>query len=184
MRIRPENLKEGALNLNFEERPETFAVLAKMVEDGICEFPTPLKAALRAQQIGDIVEVDGNISTTVRLDCGRCLQSFEMPLASSFALTYSRQEPTPEQGDAHQEDLELTAEDVGLIYFQGEEINIRNGIQEQVVLAFPFRALCKPDCRGLCPACGVDLNTAECQCDRSPPEGKFAALKNLKIGKD
>jgi uncharacterized protein len=181
MRIRPEHLKEGALSLKFEERPETFAVLAEMVEDGICEFTTPLKAALRAQQIGDIVEIDGKISTTVRLDCGRCLKSFEMPLASSFALTYSRKEPSPEQGDAHQEELELTAEDIGLIYFQGEEINLRNEIQEQVVLAFPFRALCKPDCKGLCPACGVDLNTGECQCDHSPPGGKFAALKNLKL---
>jgi len=181
MRIRPEQLQEGALLLKFEERPESFAVLAEMVEDGICKFPTLLKAALRAQQIGDIVEVDGNISTSVRLDCGRCLQPFELPLASSFELTYSRKEPAAKHGDADQEELELTTEDIGLIYFQGEEINLRNEIQEQVVMALPVRALCKPDCRGLCPVCGIDLNTAECQCDRSPPEGKFAALKNLKL---
>ena len=181
MRIRPEQLKEGALQLKFEERPETFTVLTEMVEDGICEFPIPLKAALRAQQIGDIVEVDGHISTAVSLDCGRCLQPFEMPLVSSFELTYSRKEPAAKHGDADQEELELTTEDIGLIYFQGEEINLRNEIQEQVVMALPVRALCKPDCRGLCPACGVDLNTAKCQCDRSPPEGKFAALKNLKL---
>ena len=78
----------------------------------------------------------------------------------------------------------MTAEDIGLIHFQGDEINLKNEIQEQVVLAFPLRVLCKPTCRGLCPQCGVDLNTEDCNCDSSPPAGKFAALKNLKIERD
>jgi len=182
MRIRTEDLSEGALSLKYEEQPESFPVLAEMVSDGICEFPAPLRAALRAQQIGDMLQIDGRISTAVRLDCGRCLQSFKLPLASSFTLTYIRMEPPQEgPGDADQEDVELTPADIGLIYFQGEEINLKNEIQEQVVLALPLRALCKPDCRGLCPGCYVDLNTTECHCDTSPPEGKFAALKNLKL---
>ena len=181
MKIRPDQLKGGDLRLELEERPETFAVLAKMVRDGICEFTAPLKAALRARQIGDIVEVDGSISTAVRLNCGRCLQSFEMPLASTFVLTYTPGELEPEHSDTHPEELELTTENIGLTYFTGEDINLNNEIQEQTVLAFPFRALCKPDCRGLCPTCGVDLNTGSCQCDRPPPGGKFAALKDLKL---
>jgi uncharacterized protein len=181
MRIRTEDLRAGELSLKFEERPETFAVLAAMAADGICEFPAPLNAALRARLIGDMVEIDGSFSTAVRLDCARCLQSFEMPLTSSFALTYRRKESAAEQSDANPQELELTSEDIGLIYYQGEEIRIDNEIQEQVVLAFPFRALCKPDCRGLCPACGADLNSGECGCDRLPPNNKFAALKNLKL---
>ena len=181
MIIRPDQLKEGVLSFNFEERPEKFAVLAEMVKDGICEFTAPLKAALRAQQIGDIVEVDGSISTAVRLDCGRCLQPFEMPLVSTFVLTYTHRNPEPEYSDTSPEDLELTAEDIGLIYFTGEEINLNNEIQEQVVMAFPLRALCKTDCKGLCPSCGVDLNTDACHCDQRPPNGKFAVLKNLKL---
>jgi uncharacterized protein len=58
-----------------------------------------------------------------------------------------------------------------------------NEIQEQVVLAFPLRTFCKPDCRGLCPQCGADLNSEECDCDQTPHAGKFAVFKNLKIDK-
>lgn len=181
MKIRPDQLKDGDLRLELEERPETFAVLAKMVKDGVCEFTAPLKAALRARQIGDMVQVDGRISTAVRLNCGRCLQSFEMPLVSAFELTYTPGETEPEHSDRYTEELELTTEDMGLVCFTGEEINLKNEIQEQTVLAFPFRALCRPDCRGLCPTCGVDLNNGTCQCDRPPPDSKFAALKNLKL---
>ena len=181
MRIRIEELKQGQLNLAFEETPESFAVLKEMADSGVCVFLTPLRAALRAQQIGDMVELEGNLTTTVRLDCGRCLQSFEMPIESKFALTYCQGEPDPEHNDLNQEELELTTEDMGLIHYQGEEINIKNEIQEQVVLAFPLRPLCRLDCKGLCPECGADLNAAKCDCDRSPTGGKFDALKNLKL---
>jgi len=181
MHIRIQDLKAGELNLEFEETPESFPVLKEMIDSGVCKFRTPLKAALRAQLLGDMVELEGDISTAVRLDCGRCLQPFEMPIESKFALTYSQREPAPEQSGPNLEELELTAEDMGLIHYQGEEINLENEIQEQVVLAFPLRVLCRPDCRGLCPKCGADLNAAECDCDRSPPSSTFDALKNLKL---
>jgi uncharacterized protein len=181
MQIRLEKLEAGTLSLKFEEPPETFAVLADMIDSGACEFLSPVTAALRAQQIGAIIEVAGHVATQVRLTCGRCLQGFETSLKSSFALTYKQAEPDTDKSGSHQEELELTAEDMGLIYYRGEEINLKNEIQEQVVLAFPLRVLCRPDCRGLCPKCGAILNTAECNCDRSPPAGKFAVLKNLKL---
>lgn len=181
MGIRIEELEGGKLHRQFEETPESFPVLKEMADNGVCEFLTPLKTALRAQQIGDIVELEGNIATTVRLDCGRCLQSFEMPIESKFTLTYCQREPDPDDSDPNQEELELSAEDMGLIHYQGEEINIENELQEQVVLAFPLRPLCRLDCKGLCPQCGSDLNAAKCDCDRSPTGGKFDALKNLKL---
>jgi uncharacterized protein len=181
MRIRLEELAEGALSLKVNEPPESFPVLTEMADSGVCQFLGPLKAALRAQRVGDIVEIKGKVSTAVRMDCGRCLQPFEMLLESSFDLAYSPKEPVPEPSGPDHEELELTAEDMGLIYYQGEEINLKNEIQEQVVLAFPLRTICKPACRGLCPKCGVDLNVAVCDCYRAPSDGKFAVLKNLKL---
>ena len=181
MRIHTEDLKEGKLRLKFKQPPESFPILAEMAATDACQFMTPIKAALRAQQIGDIVEVEGSISTRVRLNCGRCLQSFEMPLESQFALTYSQIDPAPEQSSSNGEEIELTAHDMGLIHYQGDDINIEKEIQEQVVLALPLKALCNPDCKGLCPGCGADLNAAACDCERSPSGGKFDALKNLKL---
>ena len=76
------------------------------------------------------------------------------------------------------------AEDAGLIGFRGEEIDLTEGIQEQVVLNLPMRPLCREDCKGLCAACGADLNLGECNCRRQPPDGPFAALRHLRLGKD
>jgi uncharacterized protein len=82
-----------------------------------------------------------------------------------------------------EEEVELRVEDIGLIYFRGEEINLRDGIQEQVVMAFPLRFLCTEACKGLCTQCGADLNQGDCGCKVEPTTNKFAALKDLKLNK-
>jgi uncharacterized protein len=72
---------------------------------------------------------------------------------------------------------------MGLIYFEGEKINLQDGIQEQIILAFPIKALCEDNCKGLCSSCGNDLNEGDCGCNRRPTDNRFAALKNLKLNK-
>ena len=182
MEILIEQIKEEGLIFEFEKSVETFPVLAKMVADDECDFPAPIRTALRAFRIGDMVELDGDIETSVRLRCSRCLQSFETPLKSHFALTYIRRAMDVIE-ETEPQKVEVSAEDMGIVYFQGEKIDLKDALQEQVVMGFPLRALCKQDCKGLCPKCGADLNEDLCDCDRRSSPGKFAVLKNLKLEK-
>ena len=76
MEIRLEQIKEDGLTLEIEKSVDTFPVLAEMVANGECEFAVPLKTALRAFRIGDLVEIEGDIETSVHLPCSRCLQPF------------------------------------------------------------------------------------------------------------
>ncbi len=105
-----------------------------------------------------------------------------MPLRSRFDLTYVNRIPGVQEDD-EQDEVEISAQEMGLIYFEGEEINLQNGIQEQVILAFPIKALCKKACKGLCSSCGKDLNKGDCGCNHQPSDPRFAALKNLKLKK-
>jgi len=180
MYLRIEQIKEGGLTLEFEEKPEAFPVLSEMINNGECEFLAPLKTALRAMRIDDMIDVKGNISTVVRLSCGRCLKEYETALESRFELTYVRRLPGFEE-DEPPDEVEITAAEMGLIYFEGENINLQDGIQEQVILALPVRALCSANCKGLCPICGSDLNAGDCGCSRQPLDDRFAVLKNLKL---
>jgi uncharacterized protein len=180
MQIRTEQIKEDGLTLEFEEKPEVFPVLSEMIAQGECQFAAPIKTALRAIRIGDMIEVTGKIDTQVRLPCGRCLEEYETPLKSRFDITYVQRIPgAPEEEQI--EEIEIKAADMGLIYFQGEDIDLRDGIQEQVILALPIKVLCRENCKGLCASCGHDLNKGDCGCGRQPLNGKFAVLKNLKL---
>ncbi len=182
MEIHLEQIKEDGLAFEFENSVETFPILAEMVTNGECEFTAPIKAALRALRIDDLVEIDGHIETTVRLPCSRCLKLFETPLKSNFELTYM-QHAADVIEETEPQEIELSAEDMGIGYFEGEIINLKDGIQEQVVMEFPLRPLCNLDCKGLCPKCGADLNEDPCDCDQRPSPGSFAILKNLKLEK-
>ena len=180
MHILVEQIKDDSLKIDFEEKPGSFPVLSKMVQQGECRFSAPIKTSLTASRIGNMIEVKGKFNAEVRLTCSRCLNEYETTLKSHFNLTYVSQLPK-EGEDAEQEEIEISAQEMGLIYFQGDEINLQDGIQEQVVMAFPIRALCRENCQGLCPTCGADLNQGECGCQRKPAHDKFAVLKNLKL---
>ena len=181
MYLRIEQIKEDGLELEFEEPSEFFPVLSEMVELGECRFTAPIKTVLRAIRIDDMIDVKGRIHTVVRLPCSRCLKEYETALKSRFELTYVRWRPDFQE-DWQPDEIEISAADIGLVYFEGEDINLLDGIQEQVILALPVRMLCSENCKGLCADCGKDLNAGDCGCSRRPADNRFAVLKNLKLG--
>jgi uncharacterized protein len=180
--LHTEQIKDKALFRKFEEDPRTLPIIAEMIENQACEFRKPLKISVKAFKIRDLYEVEGHFDTQIRIDCSRCLKEFDTPLASDFALTYAR-EVQGLMDVLDEKEIELKLEDVGLLYFRGEEINLQQGLQEQVVMAFPLQPLCAKDCKGLCPQCGSDLNLKACGCERKVSSNTFAVLKNLKLDK-
>ena len=177
-----EQITDNEFSHAFEENPQEFPIIAEMVRNRECEFLLPINIRLRAFRIRELFEVQGAFRTSVRLKCSRCLKTFETPLVSDFELTYMKE--VPGLMDIYdEEEIELKVEELGLMYFKGEEINLQQGIQEQIIMAFPLQPLCEENCKGLCPECGADLNQGDCGCRHEVATNKFAALKNLKLGK-
>jgi uncharacterized protein len=65
-------------------------------------------------------------------------------------------------------------------WYQGPEIDLSGFARELVALAPPVQPLCREQCQGLCPRCGVDLNIERCACERERPASPFAALAALR----
>jgi uncharacterized protein len=178
--IHVEQIDAGGLNLRFENQPQEFPVLAEMIAQGECEFLKPIQTSIRAVRNADRIELEGDVRTAVALPCGRCLKAFQITLSSHFALTFTnRSEEFAMAGEP--DDLELRPEEINRIYFEGEKINLHEAVQEQVVMAFPIRALCSETCRGLCAQCGADLNTGDCGCAPQTTDDRFASLKKLNL---
>jgi len=182
MLISVDEIQEAGLILDLEEPLATFPVLAEVAESDFCRFVGPVTVQVRAFQAHEMVEVEGQASVQVILTCSRCLKDFESSLSAQFALTYCRQLPEIEVED-DEEGTELSAEDMGLILFDGQEIDLTEGVQEQLVMALPFRPVCDEGCKGLCPQCGADLNVAPCDCRPQDFNLKMAALKDFKVKK-
>jgi uncharacterized protein len=175
-----EQLKDKEFDHEFEENPQVFPIINEMEKKHECEFLKPLNIRLKAFRVRELFEVQGTFRTSVRLPCSRCLKDFDTPLASDFELTYTKEMPGL-MDVFDEEEIEVRVEEIGMIYFKGEEINLQQGIQEQVVMAFPLQPLCDENCKGLCPKCGSDLNQGDCGCKQAPGSNKFAVLKNLQL---
>jgi uncharacterized protein len=59
------------------------------------------------------------------------------------------------------------------------ELNLANVIREEVLLSVSPLALCKPDCKGLCPQCGINLNENRCECSHEESDPRWEALREL-----
>ena len=74
----------------------------------------------------------------------------------------------------------ITTSETEIGYYQGDGLELEDVLREQVLLSLPPRVLCSPDCKGLCPHCGQDLNSASCSCTQSSPDPRWSALSELR----
>ena len=133
----------------------------------------PLEVEVRYYRAGEEIYFEGRYSTVVEGTCGRCVESFTLPVAAPFEFVLTRAQPT----DAAQE---LHTDDLALSFYSGDEIDVAPLIGEQLLLALPTRAVCREDCRGLCPSCGTNLNTDPCACKPAPADPRLAVLASAR----
>jgi uncharacterized protein len=121
------------------------------------------------------IRVVGNFGTDVELRCARCLEPVPMKLGGDFDLLY-RPMSTIKGAD----EVSITDADAEIGYYQGNGVLLEDVVKEQLLLAAPLRALCKEDCKGLCPHCGANKNSTDCECIEKRTDPRWDALAQVK----
>lgn len=99
------------------------------------------------------------------LDCVRCLGTFDQALVWTATELYAFDK--------------RSVTDSGLIMPEDGHIDLELLMREYALLEIPISPVCKPDCKGLCPLCGEDLNRVDCGHRDTTSESPFAVLKPL-----
>jgi len=127
----------------------------------------------------------GRVQATLELTCGRCAEPFQLPIDSEVDLTYVP-DPLSSQTPAHHgahakgtDEIELNDEDLTTAYYRDHMLDFAEMLREQFYLALPMRPLCREDCKGLCPHCGMNLNTGTCTCEVRWQDPRLAGLQSL-----
>ncbi len=123
-----------------------------------------LKGTIRFSRTSRGILVQGSLTTQIHGECNRCLTEtlVELQLPVEDIYVYP-----PEPG------AELTVADDGIL-------DMAPLLREEIIIDTPLGVLCKPDCAGLCPECGQNLNEGLCECQSANIDPRFAALKALK----
>lgn len=111
---------------------------------------------------GLVLQSDFQVQT--ELECVRCLDMFTQSLKWSVTELYAFDKKN------------LT--ESGLLVPDDGQIDLEPLMREYALLEFPISPVCKPDCKGLCPVCGENLNKTDCG-HRPEPDSQFSALKDL-----
>lgn len=114
------------------------------------------------------VQVEAGVKLVILLACDRCLSEVE----HSFDLHVVREITSPDRAQPEQ----LQEQEA---FMEGYELNIDNLIINEIMTSWPMKVLCRPDCKGLCPVCGKDLNTGACGCDTFVPDPRMAAIMDV-----
>ena len=131
----------------------------------------------------DMVHVRGRLQAEVGLGCGRCLEAFALAVDQELDLFYLPHEAGQDQEE--EDEVELSDRDVVVAYYEGDRLDLGDVIREQIVLAVPLRRLCREDCRGLCPRCGLNRNQQPCDCPTEEPIlSPFASLRRKLDGSE
>jgi DUF177 domain-containing protein len=169
MRIELENLEGGKSEFAHVYQTEELNPVDERVQ---LTEPAAVKGKVRLS--GNEIFVNGHVETRAQVECDRCLKTVELPVTADFALEYIT-------GDEYESSAtaELTEAEMSVAVFDGKGIDVDEVVKEQILLAVPTRMLCREDCKGICPECGKDLNTGECNCVKDDIDPRWAALKNL-----
>lgn len=173
MRIELVNLEHGRADFAHVYQPDE---LGHFDERVTLVAPVAVNGKVRLE--GAEVFVNGHIETRAQVECDRCLKQVELPVKSDFDLQYITGAEYETSASA-----ELTEEVMSVSVFDGDTIDVDEIVKEQILLATPTRMLCQENCKGICPVCGTDKNTGDCDCETKDVDPRWAALKNLTSGK-
>ena len=130
-----------------------------------------------AERAGGEIRINGSLKTTIELMCSRCLDPARYDVVKSFDLFFRQRDELMFDED---EEIELEERDTRTAFFTGTHLAIGDILREQILLALPMKALCRVDCKGLCPTCGTNLNTGSCDCRREQFNPHMGSLLELK----
>jgi uncharacterized protein len=120
-----------------------------------------LKGSLRLSRNSRGVLVQGTLATCVITECRRCLTPTLVPVELELEELFSYPPSS---------DVPYSVEETGIL-------DLAPLLREEAILAVPIGTLCRPDCAGLCPECGQNLNEGMCDCDRDEVDPRFATLR-------
>jgi uncharacterized protein len=120
-----------------------------------------------ANEDGKRLLIQGETEVTIRIPCDRCLEevdwTFSIKVDKEIDLT----------GDNEEKSME------NLNYMTGTSLDVDQLIFGEILVSWPMKVLCREDCKGICKRCGANLNQAECQCQRTEPDPRMAAIQDI-----
>jgi uncharacterized protein len=120
------------------------------------------------------IAAQGRLQTQATVACSRCTKEHKIGLEIEVSEECVLEDI--DQPDAYQS---AAAECSPIPILNGNELDLSELVRQLLRLNLPPRSLCKPDCAGICPHCGQNLNEGTCECNEEPADPRLSVLGDL-----
>ena len=128
--------------------------------------PCVIKGSVR--NISGVLRLCASVSGQAQVPCGRCTAPVEIPVNYNIDETLT----SATEGESAEDDGDL-------IVLHGSTLDLKQVALDNFFSNAGTKYLCKPDCKGLCPHCGVDRNKTECSCECDVTDPRLSVLNDL-----
>lgn len=170
MKVIIEQITEGVHPFHFEASSD---ILELRTDD--VRLPKPIVVDGTLSIAGGNLVVQAQIVTLAEYECSRCLETFSEELTGEMAILYEKKA----ESRAAEKTLVDESDDVENLSLDAKEIDLTKRVEEALYVAVPMRPLCREDCLGLCPHCGIDLNKQRCACRSEVTDPRWQVLKKI-----
>ena len=144
-----------------------FGVPDEAAWDGV-EFPEPVRVEGKVTDTGGYIRLECRADVRYQALCARCMR----PVGGVLPLEWEKD--VAAAGTLMNEDTD------DYVIAENGRVELIAPLAEQIILEFPSRVLCSPDCKGLCPRCGADLNEGKCSCPEKEIDPRLAILAKIR----
>ena len=136
---------------------------------------SPVKVEARLSSLRSGIEAKGKILATEEGECSRCLKGIKRPVEVEFSAFMP-----PEKEMEEDSPMSYQLDEDGIYPLRGDFADFEGLIRDELTLNLSMIRLCRPDCKGLCQKCGVDLNEAGPHSHEKGLDPRFEKLAELK----
>ena len=143
-------------------------------EDAELAGAGPLVGHLTMLRTNRGILVEATLDGSVVVECSRCLKG-----VTTLVTLHLEEEFLPTIDVVKGTFLEVEEDDTAILIDQHHVLDIAEVVRQDLLLEIPMHLLCKPNCLGLCPTCGQDLNAGPCGCLPADADPRWADLSAL-----
>ena len=132
---------------------------------------------------GEGILATGILRAYVEGLCDRCLDPASFDISAEVDEYYLFEEPEEDFSEDEDDDVDYS------LISDDDTIDLSEALLSALLMETPYIVLCRPDCKGLCPICGANLNEGDCGCAKQREEQRleespFAVVRNLELDED
>lgn len=124
-------------------------------------FESPVKFKGSILNSGGVLKLKGKLSTMYKSKCSRCLNDVEAEINADILEDFF------EEGKGEEE----------AYTYKGKYVELEKVFKDNIILNLPAKQVCKKECKGLCPRCGINLNEETCNCKNEEIDLRLEVLK-------